>query len=315
MENGLGIDAQRFQQLVKMRHLRLLLTLDECDSIKAAAERLNVTQAAVSKACTELEHMLGQTLFERQRNQLRPTPIGVRMIAGARRILSEVGALGEELVLLSQGAVGTVRIGMQTISAQAFIAQVNTSFKAMYPHLTLRFGRNVLEGLFDDLRQNRIDLLFGRLTGDALDPIFANAPILFEPTMLVASVGHELLKVDRPDWAELVRHAWIVPQAGTPMRDYFYRFLAGRGLAPPANRIETDDALSMISLLRAGKYLALAPRGIAKSWMDSSTVRVVNVDVPRVAGPIGMVWRADQVLPPSVALYRDHILQNIVSSD
>ncbi len=307
-------DAQRFQQILKMRHLRLLLTLEQCDSIKAAAEQLNVSQAAVSKACTELEHLLGGTLFERQRNQLRPTPVGVRMIAGARRILAEVDALGEELMLLHAGAVGTVRIGMQTISAQPFIADVNTRFKAQYPNITLRFGRSVLAALFDDLRQNRIDLVFGRLTQDALDPIFANAPIVFESTVVVASRGHPVARHAHPDWRDLVRNAWILPQPGTPIRDYFDRFLAGHGLIAPANLIETDDWLSMTSLLQAGDYLALVPRGIARRWHDSGVASIVPINVPRVAGPIGMVWRTDQVLPPSVALYRDHVLQQIALS-
>ena len=74
----------RISHRLKLRDLRLLLALNEWGSMAKAANHLNLTQSAVSKAITELEHTFGVRLFDRTSKGIEPTAYGQRVAQGQR---------------------------------------------------------------------------------------------------------------------------------------------------------------------------------------------------------------------------------------
>jgi len=78
--------------LVEIRHLRAFIAVADTHSIRRAAEKLHVSQPALSRTIRDLEHELGITLFLRSAKGVRLTPGGERFLSGARRTLSEATA-------------------------------------------------------------------------------------------------------------------------------------------------------------------------------------------------------------------------------
>ncbi|GCD76514.1 hypothetical protein NBRC3299_2806 [Acetobacter pasteurianus NBRC 3299] len=77
---------------LKLRHFRLIEVLAETKNIRRAADRLNITPGAVSKACLEIENIIKTKLFIRKYGSLVPNKICERFIIAGRRINAELNA-------------------------------------------------------------------------------------------------------------------------------------------------------------------------------------------------------------------------------
>src|SRR5262245_50251594 len=96
------------RQRVSLRHLRLILVLDEERSITRTAERLCISQAAVSKTRAEIEKGIGAPLFEWFGHNLEVTDVGRCVLQSARRIVAELECLSDEFQLMKSGMSGVL---------------------------------------------------------------------------------------------------------------------------------------------------------------------------------------------------------------
>src|SRR5689334_15954446 len=102
---------ERVGRRLKLRDLRILMTVVECGTMGKAAERLAVSQPVVSKAIADLEHALEVQLLDRSRRGVEPTPYGRALIKRGVAIFDEMRQGIEEIEFLSDPASGEVRIG------------------------------------------------------------------------------------------------------------------------------------------------------------------------------------------------------------
>jgi len=99
---------------LKLRHLQLLVALDEQRNLGRAAASLSVTQPAASKLLAEVETMLGTVLFERLPRGMEPNLYGEVLIRRARSVLIELEAAATELGAMRAGSTGRVTVGAVT---------------------------------------------------------------------------------------------------------------------------------------------------------------------------------------------------------
>jgi DNA-binding transcriptional LysR family regulator len=100
----------RVAHRLKLRDLRLLEAVVRSKSMARAAAQLNLTQPAVSKAVSELEHMLGVRLLDRNRQGIEPTPHGRALLRRGAAIFDELRLGVSELEFLSDPTAGEVRV-------------------------------------------------------------------------------------------------------------------------------------------------------------------------------------------------------------
>ena len=96
----------------------------ERGSFSAAADRLDLTQPAVSLQVRQLEKRLGVRLIERVGRRARPTPAGGELLVHARHIAEAVAAAQESLAPYASGAIGRVRIGSGATACIHFLPSV-----------------------------------------------------------------------------------------------------------------------------------------------------------------------------------------------
>src|SRR5262250_3035684 len=96
---------------IKLRHLQLMVALDEFRHLGRTAEFLSVSQPAVSRVLTEVEKMLGLTLFTRSTRGTEPTAAGESLVRFARSVLAQYEQTRDEIAAVESGASGRIRIG------------------------------------------------------------------------------------------------------------------------------------------------------------------------------------------------------------
>ena len=140
-----------------LTELRYLVNLEKERHFGRAAARSFVSQPTLSVAIKKLEDDLGVLLFERHRGEARPTPVGARIIAQARRVLAEA-ALVEGLA--HEGADelhGPLRLGAIYTVGPYLLPSLVPALRKRAPEMPLVIEENFTAVLLEQLADNELD--------------------------------------------------------------------------------------------------------------------------------------------------------------
>lgn len=137
--------------------LRAFVALAETLSFSRTAERLGRSQSAVSVQIQKLESLLGCTLFERDRRNVRLTPEGEALLGDARRILS----LSEALLSRARGpeVEGEIRFGSPEDFATRYLPEILAAFAAGHPRVRLHVNCDLTLKLVEGFGRGEYDLI------------------------------------------------------------------------------------------------------------------------------------------------------------
>ncbi len=285
---------------LKIRHLHVIIMLDETLSVSRAAERLNVTQAAVSRTLAEVEAGFGFTLFERHARGLRRTAQGRDVIRALRKIISEISALEGLAGQFNSLSRGQLLIGMQAYSLIDQIAAIVVGFKSDYPNVHIRLRDGILPDLLEDLQYGRVDIVYGRIS-ETLPGKGLIAKVL--APVEVAIVAGPGTAPPPDDLAELMRRPWVLPVSGTPMRDEFDRLVMQAGHDLPPDCMENNNPQLIAEVVRISDRLALCPAPMADIWRRSLGLQKFAVPGGMSSEPLGIIYADRNAPSPAVAAF------------
>jgi len=138
--------------------LEYVVAIDTYRHFASAAEHCFVTQPTLSMQVQKLEDELGVKIFDRSKQPVVPTEIGIEIIEQARRILSEKNVINE-LVQTKKGIItGELRIGIIPTLAPYLLPLFIQSFNKKYPNIKLVVQELMTEYIISRLREGRIDV-------------------------------------------------------------------------------------------------------------------------------------------------------------
>src|SRR3712207_6260124 len=110
--------------MLDYQHLAILREVDRSGSVTAAAERLNVSQSALSHMMRKVEERYGVKLWVKQGRGLRFTQAGAYLLALAQRVLPQMEHAGRVLIDFAEGPRGVLRIGMECHPCQRWLMRL-----------------------------------------------------------------------------------------------------------------------------------------------------------------------------------------------
>jgi DNA-binding transcriptional LysR family regulator len=284
----------------KLRHVRLIIALEQTRSVTRAAEHIGISQVGASKALAQIEASLGAKLFERRRTGLEPTETGLRFLDSSRKILGEIKSLEEEFSMLTEGFKGHVRIGIQTLSVQLFLARVISTFKRSSPLITLELrGGNIVD-LMNGLMRDEIQFVIGHHNVPAVGPGITGEILPRETLVVVAGTA---INKKNLTWADLLNYRWCLPPPGTPLRDHFDHVLTTHHLSTPPILVETSGTLLAEALILSEGFLAITCASTAEDWRARGCVRILPIEVPPMADPIRLIWSERKSMSRSARIF------------
>ncbi|GBQ33048.1 LysR family transcriptional regulator [Gluconacetobacter sacchari DSM 12717] len=292
---------------MKLRYFRLVEALVATRSIRLAADRMGVTPAAISKACLELEGLLGARLFQRQAGILVPNPLCMRLITAGRRIDAELKTLMDDATRLDNSLHGNVRIGFQAPSLQDRIANALVDVQETHPGITLTMEYGTRPHLLAGLEENVFDLLFVDL-----------ADLRSRPRLKFRKLGQDQCVVATMediysvpdvlnDWGLFSSQPWVIPVRGMAMRDRFDSVLAARGLDCPERRIEINSPIASERIISRSKGMTLVPVSMLQALGRSGRPGQEFRFLPEMQLEVGVVWARDTRLSAGAQYVRDFI--------
>lgn len=292
-ENGGQGDqtGTHFQRVLKIRHLRVVAALADLGLVSAVADRLHVTQPAVSKQIAEVERTLGVPVVTRRRNRLYLTPVGERLAYHARQVLHQIDRAAFDIEAMRKGLSGAVRIGSVSSLAPILLPDTLALFKQSAPRASVSVVEGHINSLMPELRSGMIDVLIGRVW--QVQPVEGvNQEILMrEPVSVVAGRDHPLAGRLSVGWEQAIGWPWILPPAGSVARRAIQSFLADSGLSLPADMIESLSLPLNIELLRRMPILAFLPQRLAVAHARRGDLIVLPLTMDSILSDACCFWR------------------------
>lgn len=286
---------------LKLRHLQLVVALDDFRHLGRTAEFLSVTQPAVSKMLGEVEALIGHALFDRSRRGTEPTPAGRALVRFARSVLAGFERTRDEIAAAEQGLAGRARVGAMVVALPTLLAPAVESLKREARAATVLVEEGDLSQLLPKLRLGELDLFAGRLEPGYAAPDLQTEALYAEPMAVVARPGHPLSARRRVHWPDLVARRWVVPPPWASMRVKFEQQFHRLGLAPPADLVETASFLGQVSFVTGQDALALMADSVARHFEALGWVRRLAIELPLDLPPVGLITVRGRPLAPVTA--------------
>jgi DNA-binding transcriptional LysR family regulator len=266
------------------RQLAAFCEVVERRSFSQAAERLGVTQPAVSLQVRALEKRLGQRLLDRSGRRVEPTEAGLRLYRGASRLLTLERQLLEEVAGDGEGAVtGELKLGASTGPAAIVVPLLLCEFQRRNPgvHVSLVVGDT--QRIVDEVAERRLEL--GIVGASRRHRGVAFEPFLQDEIVLACPPGHRFAD-RRVSLDELRGEPLIVMQEGAGVRQIVEDELraVGMRLRDLDVRLELGLQESVRSAVQAGYGVTFISRRAVESDLAAGTLaegRVDGIDVTR----------------------------------
>ena len=282
---------------IKLRHLQLLVALDEFRHLGRTAEFLSVTQPAVSRMLGEVESMLGLALFERSTRGTEPTASGRAIVRFARSVLAEYERTREEIAAVESGAAGRVRVGSMVVALPTLLARAVELLKERSPQATVLVEEGDLTRLLPKLRLGELDLFVGRLEPGYAAPDLVTEALLNEPMVAVVAFGHALADKAKPTWQDLARLPCVLPPPWASLRVKLEQQFHKHGLQPPTDLVETASFLALITFVQRRGAVGFMAQSVARHFEEAGSVRALALPVPVDLPPIGVITMRGRPLP------------------
>ena len=257
-----------------MKDLRQFVEVANRRSISLAAQQLNISQSALSRAVQKLEDSYGAPLFVRTGGGMELNACGSALYGHALKILPALDQAREEIEQLQGRSRAVLRIGAGDLWGLVILPEIIRQFALSHPdvvvHMTIADEASRLEGL----RNGTFDLVFGRLStryGPPLDVEFE--AMTRHGTLVYCDQHHPLAKHDAITVEDLFEYRWISPgydDAADPVP-------LGRQQRDFAVRVDT--VMSALLLLKTSDFVMSASSGFSAMFRDFGVMEIPLEDL------------------------------------
>lgn len=291
---------------IKLRHLQCFLEVARSGSVVRAADRLAVTQPAISKTIRELEGTLDVELFDRSGRELTLTKTGKVFLRYAGASMTALMQGVDSLAQARMGGESAIRVGiLPTVAARIIPRAVRLFKEGNRTLVSLETGAN--DTMLGQLRVGELDLVVGRLAQPDQMTGLSFAYLYSEKVAFVVRAGHPLL--DEPDFTlDRIRdYTVLYPIEGSIIRPYVERFLIANGVGAIPDRIETVSNAFGRVYVRETDAIWIISHGVIA--MDSAEGALVElpVETEDTLGPVGLTTRAGDPLSPAAQMFVDAV--------
>jgi len=275
LEQSGSLPNLTLQQLAYVREVQ------RAETVTAAAQRLEVSQPALSQALVEVERRLGVSLFDRRGRRLRLTEAGLRTARFAEEVLGQAEALARWLEAFELGHSGTLRVGMIDAASLYVLPWALRAFRDQHSEVELQLTVDRSGVLLDRLRRFELDLAF--VVGPVSDD-FEATELIEEPLYLYGPPGAE-----DPQSGD-----WVLFPAGRQTRALIDEGLARLSIRPRVT-LESDSPDVLRQMVALGLGWSVLPAGVAEAGSEPLSR---FSDEPVGARTLVAVTRADAEADP-----------------
>lgn len=260
--------------MLDRQHLSILREVDRMGSLTAAAERLNVTQSALSHTIRKLEERYGVAMWEKDGRNLRLTEAGRYVVTLAQRILPQIERAEDVLSDYRHGQRGSLRIGMECHPCHQWLMGITKPYLLEWPDVGLELKTSFAFGGVAALTGYEIDIL---ITPDPIEtPGVHYLPVFDYELVLAVPADHPLEQKPHAEAPDLLHETLFTYPVPPERLDVFTQFLVPANCRP-RHHLNVETTEMMLQLVAAGRGVSAIPNWLVRR--EAATLGVVPVRI------------------------------------
>ena len=246
---------------LEFRHLRTIKAIHEEGGLARAADRLHITQSALSHQIKGLEDQAGLELFVRRAKPMKLSPAGMKLLRLAEDVLPRIAALEDEFLSLRKGRTGRLHIAIECNACFDWLLPVLEAFRQSWPDIDVDIRPGLQFEALPALLREEVDLVVSsdpeKLAGVDFTPLFYYEPVF------VCAADHPLATrpwIDAQDFADQSLITYPVERARL---DVFSQLLFAAGVEPKSIR-QVELSAVILLLVASGRGVAVLPDWVVR---------------------------------------------------
>ena len=289
------VEENVFMELQQLKYFRVAAELQH---VTRAAEKLFVSQSAISRAITQLEEELGVQLFNRQGRAIVLTRYGklfLDYVIRAQNVLETARqVIGEETGPES----GTISLGFLPSLGLELVPRLIREYRRRYPRIQFTLVQSPAQTLMGHLHDGRVDLCLSVL-GMFDPPGVRWTPLHNEPLVIVLPKTHRLASRRSLRLKELDQETFLSLSPGNTQNLFFAKACAEINFTPKIG-FEGMDLGTLRGMIAARLGIGVLPR----SPIRVAGIVEIKLSQPRIVRPLGIGWIDERYLPPCAVEFR-----------
>ena len=269
-----------------------LLAVVELESFTRAAERLSLTQPAVTQHIKQLEKELDVRLLNRVGNAIKPTDEGMIVIRYARRSIALYERMRQDLTDERQH-VRRLTVGITHTAESNAVAEVLGKYCAKNTGTSITIVTDTINNLYDMLRSFDIDLAI--VEGSMQDSDINSLLLDTDSLVLVVSPNNPLAKKSMVTVNELKKENLILRRPSSGTRNLFVASLESRNLSLDDFRVilEVDNIATIKDLIRRDIGVSVLPRSVCLDELKKGKISVLPLENLSMIREINILYHRD----------------------
>jgi LysR family transcriptional regulator for metE and metH len=261
-------------KFLESRHLRLIMEVARTESVTRAADRLNVTQSAVSHQLREIEEQLGTPIFIRSGRRMLPTAAGRLMVDAANQVLPTIGRVEAQIEQLARHAGGELRVCTHCYTGYSWLPSVVEGLRQRYPAFILQVVPEYTLDPIAALLDAKLDVAI--MNDESDDRRLRHRELFDDEHVAVVPSTHP--------WAS---RPFVTPEeiANEPLylfsRSIENSFIVRKVLRPaglaPANATYLQLPEGIIEMVKAGMGATVLPKWSVAAALASGDIKAVRI--------------------------------------
>ena len=269
-----------------------LIEIVQTGSFTRAAERLSLTQPAVSQHIRILEESIGAKIFDRSHNELRLTREGELVLRYAKRMLALYHNL-EQALREEKGRISSLTVGITHTAESNAIAESLASYATSQGGLTIKVITDSVQNLRTMLKNYELDFMIaeGRVAGSSLNHLMLDTDCL----TLVTAPNHRLAKQGVVTIDQIKREKLILRSENSNTRNLFIASLESRNMSIDDFNVilEIDNIATIKDLIRRGFGVSVLAKSTCMDELKKKKIAALNIENFSMMREINIVYTDD----------------------
>jgi len=250
--------------LLEIRHLRSLIALAEAGTVSRAADRVHLTQSALSHQLKALEAHYGTAMVKRHGQSVKLTEPGRRLAELARAVIGEVQTAERDLAKLAQKPSGTLRIALECHTCFDWLMPIMDAFRKHWPEVELDLVSGFHPNPLALLADNKADLVIGSENKPKRSVVYH--PLFRFEVLAVLPTDHRLRAKRHLSASDFAQETLITYPVPEDRIDLIRRVLKPAKVRPKRRTAELTVAILQLVASRQG--VAALPNWGIKNYVD-----------------------------------------------
>lgn len=272
---------------MELWQLRTFCEIADTLNFTKAAEKLNLTQSAVSHQIKALEAELGVSLFLRGKRGVKLTDAGRAAAESSRNILNEAEIMRQQVAGRESSLDGRVRVAAATQALVYVFAPLFEDFMDQHESVELVFRTTAnTEQTIDDVLDGVVDIGFASMA--VYSPALAVAELFSDELVLVVGKKHRLSAKKEVSIYELEKERWVLFERGASIRratDYFFKKVQVK----PEKALESNDTYFVKLMVEHGLGVSLMPSWTVKEEVGTGKLAQIRIKGHQLKRSVSMI--------------------------